>query len=66
MRDKSMGRDCDPVFVPRKWTKFQIGPNTHPRKVVRWMTRAKATIRPDVLVRAAARHVHPRHKRVAA
>jgi len=66
MRDKSTGRDCDPdPFVPRSHLKFQIGPNSHPRKVVRYLTRGNAQIDPVKLEKAAKRHVHPRHKRSA-
>jgi hypothetical protein len=66
MRDKSTGRECDPKpFVPRNHLRFQIGPNSHPRKVVRYLTRGEAEIDPTKLAKIAKRHVHPRSKRSA-
>lgn len=68
MRNKSTGRDCDPKpFVPRKDTSFQIGPNSHPRKVTRWLKRREAAIeeaaREDILTKTAKkvvkRHINP-------
>lgn len=64
MRNKSTHRECDPdPFVPRKTSSFNIGPNSHPSKVARWMNRAEFEIDPAKLKKAAARHIHPRHKR---
>lgn len=57
MRDKSTGRDCDPIFVPRKAEAFSIGPNSSIRKVQRWFDRGggmpavKAPERPQGLYR---------------
>jgi len=67
MRNKSTGRDCDPKpFVPRKATSFEIGPNSHPRKVARWFAAGGGIILPAAkLAKAAARHTHPRIKRRA-
>jgi hypothetical protein len=68
MRNKSTGRpevDPDP-FIPRKASSFDIGPNSHPSKVQRWMNRAEFNIDPAKLAKIAKRHVHPRHKRNAA
>lgn len=67
MRDKSTGRACDPnPFIPREPFKFEIGPNSHPRKVRRWMARGGFEIDTAKLAKIAARHIHPRSKRSAA
>lgn len=65
MRDKSLGRDCDPMpFVPRSPFRFSIGPNSSPRKVQRWLNRGGG-VRPLALLDVlTARHVHPRSLRV--
>jgi hypothetical protein len=63
MRNKSLGRECDPAFVPRGASSFQIGPNSSPRKVQRWLNRGGG-VRPSRLLHVLeARHIHPRHLR---
>jgi hypothetical protein len=60
MRNKSLGRDCDPLFVPRNHYRFQIGPNSSPRKVQRWLARgggAPLLRTPEAI---AADHIHPK------
>lgn len=66
MRNKSLGRTCDPKFVQRTAFRFQIGPNTNPNKVQRWLNRGQIVIDPAKLAKIAARHVHPAHKRAGA
>jgi hypothetical protein len=58
VRNKSTGRpNVDPnPFVPRKATSFQIGPNTHPSKATRWMTRGQIEIDPVKLAHIAKRY----------
>jgi hypothetical protein len=41
--------------------RFAIGPNSHPRKVQRGLARGGGNV--VDMDEAAARHVHPRHKR---
>lgn len=50
-------------FTPRKFTKFRIGPNSHPRKVSRWLGRSGGSPITRTPKQIAADHIHPRHKR---
>lgn len=50
--------------TPRTQHRFQIGPNSHPRKVQRWFRLGGGIVlKPEEMAIAAARHVHPRRKR---
>jgi hypothetical protein len=60
MRNKSLGRECDPVFVPRSQLRFQIRPNSSPRKVQRWLNRGGGSPLLRSLEAIAADHVHPK------
>lgn len=60
MRNKSLGRECDPKFYPRDASTFQIGPNSSPRKVQRWLSRGGGSPRLRSLEDIAADHVHPK------
>lgn len=68
MRNKSTGRpnvDPDP-FIPRVPSRFAITETTNPKKLARWFRRGgECALSPAKLTKAAARHIHPRHKRFA-
>jgi hypothetical protein len=50
----------------RKPHEFDIGPNSHPSKVARWLKRGGGSPLLRSAERIAADHVHPRRDRVAA
>lgn len=52
-------------FGSRKDTRFQIGPNSHPRKVARWFARGGGVPMLRTPEKMAGAHIHPRSKRVA-
>jgi hypothetical protein len=50
-------------FSPRKESRFQIGPNSSPRKVVRWLNRGGGSPLNASIEVIAKRHIHPRSDR---
>jgi hypothetical protein len=50
-------------FRPRSFAKFQIGPNSHPSKVARWLGRGGGVPLTRTPEQIAAAHIHPRSLR---
>lgn len=58
---KSKSGDRKPG-APRAWERFQIGPNSHPRKVARWLARGGGS---PHKIRFAAGYLHSAARRRA-
>jgi len=50
-------------FTPRHHSSFDIGPNSSPRKVARWLARGGGSPIARTPAQMAKAHIHPRSKR---
>jgi hypothetical protein len=61
--DRFLDRDGNSTFIPRKAAAFDIGPNSSPRKVSRWIARGGGVRPLRTPEQMAKAHIHPRKLR---
>jgi hypothetical protein len=61
--DRYRDRDGNSTFIPRKAAAFEIGPNSNPRKVSRWLGRGGGVKVQRSAEDMAKAHIHPRRYR---